>query len=89
MASSDAGEMTMADGEEVDHSQMGHAQMSGMKPRGDLPALIADENGYATFDIMKMDLTLDEIRGRSIMFHAGPDGDDGSSGPKVACAVIS
>lgn len=80
--------MAMADGDEMDHSQMGDAQMAGMKPRGDLPALIADADGEAAFDIMKMDLTLDEIRGRSIMFHAGPDGDDGSSGPKVACAVI-
>ncbi len=80
--------MVMADGTVMDHSQMSAEDMAGMKPRGDLPALVADADGNASFDIMKMDLTLDEIRGRSIMFHAGPDGDDGSSGPKVACAVL-
>ena len=62
-----------------------HMQM--MKPKGDLPPLPIGENGKATDSVFGANLTLEELRGRSLMIHRGPDV-DGTSGPKIACAII-
>ncbi|CAA0347577.1 putative Superoxide dismutase [Alteromonas alvinellae] len=62
-----------------------HIQM--MKPKGDLPPLLIGESGSASDSVFGANLTLEELRGRSLMIHKGPDV-DGTSGPKIACAVI-
>lgn len=61
--------------------------MAMMKPKGDLPTLVIPANGEEVPLVMGMELTLDELRGRSMMIHDGPDV-DGVSGPKIACVVI-
>ncbi|MEM7423019.1 MAG: superoxide dismutase family protein, partial [Pseudomonadota bacterium] len=58
-----------------------------MPPRGDLPPFVFDADGTSATMVMSDALTLDEIRGRSIMLHLGED-KDGKSGPKVACGII-
>ncbi|MDF2177045.1 superoxide dismutase family protein [Aliiglaciecola sp. CAU 1673] len=65
-----------------------HAKhMANMKPRGDLPPLETKSDGTSNASVMGAGLTLAELRGRSLMIHHGPD-EDGSSGPKIACAII-
>lgn len=65
-----------------------HAQhMKMMKPKGDLPPLSINENGKVLTPVEGKDLTISELRGRSLMIHRGPD-NDGKSGPKIACMVI-
>jgi Cu-Zn family superoxide dismutase len=39
--------------------------------RGDLPALVVDSRGDATEAVTAPHLTVEQIRGRSIMIHAG------------------
>ena len=75
-------------GMKMDMSDPMHAEhMKNMKPKGDLPPLETDKNGISTARVVGSKLTLAELRGRSLMIHRGPD-IDGTSGPKVACAVI-
>ena len=61
--------------------------MAMMKPKGDLPSLIVPPEGESVPSVLGKGLTLDELRGRSLMIHDGPDV-DGVSGPKIACVVI-
>jgi Cu-Zn family superoxide dismutase len=73
----------------------GHGQMA-MAMRGDLPELMATPDGSVTRPVVKKDLTLAELHGRSLMIHviheygeqppdpAKPKG----GGARVACAVI-
>jgi superoxide dismutase, Cu-Zn family len=70
----------------------GHGQMA-MAMRGDLPELTATPDGRMTKAVVKKDLTLAELHGRSVMIHeygeqppdpAKPKG----GGARVACAVI-
>lgn len=62
--------------------------------RGDLPALAVDNRGDATQPITAPHLTVAEIRGRSIMIHAGGDNYSdtplplGGGGARIACGVI-
>ncbi|MDM7862274.1 superoxide dismutase family protein [Alteromonas sp. ASW11-36] len=81
----------MMDMESMDMGNMSHEEhmmhMQMMKPKGDLPPLPVDESGSATDVVIGPNLTIDELRGRSLIIHQGPDV-DGQSGPKVACAVI-
>lgn len=79
----DMGEMDMSNMSMEEH--MKHMQM--MKPKGDLPPLPIGANGQATEAVFGANLTIDELRGRTLMIHQGPD-IDGESGPKIACAVI-
>lgn len=75
------------------HDRMaGHDQMA-MAMRGDLPELVAAADGSMTRPVVKNDLTLAELHGRSVMIHeygeqpsdpAQPTG----GGARVACAVI-
>ena len=82
-------DMTMMGG--MDMSSMTPEQhrmhMAMMKPKGDLPPLEVDENGRVVAPVIGKGLILNELRGRSLMIHRGPDV-DGVSGPKYACVVI-
>ncbi|PQJ58476.1 superoxide dismutase family protein [Photobacterium angustum] len=62
--------------------------------KGDLPALFVSANGLATNPVLAPRLTLEELKGRSIMIHAGGDNHSdmpkalGGGGSRVACGVI-
>lgn len=62
---------------------------------GDLPALYVDAEGHATNPVLAPRLkSLDEIKGRSLMIHAGGDNHSdhpaalGGGGARMACGVI-
>lgn len=74
-----------------DHSAHDHSGME--KPAGDLPELVADEDGVARQPVEVKTLSLDQIFGRSIMIHAhGETPDDPQKakggGNRIACGVI-
>ena len=62
--------------------------------RGDLPVLVVDSRGDANKAVTAPHLTVEEIRGRSIMIHAGGDNYSdtpaplGGGGARIACGVI-
>ena len=62
--------------------------------RGDLPVLVVDSRGDATKPVIAPHLTVAEIRGHSIMIHAGGDNYSdtpaplGGGGARIACGVI-
>lgn len=62
---------------------------------GDLPAIYVDDDGKARLPVLAPRLKLEQVRGRSLMLHAGGDNyaDDplplGGGGPRLACGVIS
>jgi superoxide dismutase, Cu-Zn family len=62
--------------------------------RGDLPVLVVDSRGDATEAVTAPHLTVQQIRGRSIMIHAGGDNYSdtpaplGGGGARIACGVI-
>ena len=62
--------------------------------KGDLPLIMADKNGRAEIDFYQKNLTLDEIKNRSIMIHAGGDNYQdqplplGGGGARIGCGVI-
>ena len=62
--------------------------------RGDLPVLVVDDRGDATQPVTAPHLTVAEIRGRSIMIHAGGDNYSdiplplGGGGARIACGII-
>ncbi|MGA2410636.1 MAG: superoxide dismutase [Cu-Zn] SodC [Candidatus Binataceae bacterium] len=62
--------------------------------RGDLPVLVVDSRGDATEVVTAPHLTVREIRGRSVMIHAGGDNYSdtpkplGGGGARIACGVI-
>jgi tetratricopeptide (TPR) repeat protein len=95
MAGSDHGAMHggMAEADVMRAAMPGHATAddggAGMAelPRGDLPPLEFDAEGRSQSTVLAPQLALDEIRGRSLMIHLGPD-EEGRSGPKIACAVL-
>lgn len=61
---------------------------------GDLPALFVAEDGTADYPVLAPRLTLDDVKGRSLMVHAGGDNHAdhpkplGGGGARVACGVI-
>ena len=61
---------------------------------GDLPALYVDANGSAMQPVLAPRLTLKDLRGRSLMVHAGGDNHAdhpvvlGGGGARVSCGVI-
>lgn len=64
------------------------------RPRGDLPAIHTGPDGETRFRLLTFRLRLDELIGRSIMFHAfseAPEDPDlpRGGGPKIACGVIA
>ena len=62
--------------------------------RGDLPVLVVDSQGNATTAVTAPHLSVEQIRGRSIMIHAGGDNYSdspkplGGGGARIACGVI-
>ena len=56
-------------------------------PRGDLVPATVNDDGRMDVVINAGWLTLDEVRGRSLMIHDGM-GPDGGGGPKFACVLI-
>jgi Cu-Zn family superoxide dismutase len=76
----------MADGTMMQMMADG-TMMPMMAPRGDLAPFVFDADQRSTTRVMAAQLSLDEIRGRSLLIHLGPDM-DGKSGSKIACAII-
>lgn len=74
------------------HQRHGHPWNSGHL--GDIPALYVNEDGTATSPVLAPRLRMDDLKGRSLVIHAGGDNysDDpaplGGGGPRVACGVI-
>jgi Cu-Zn family superoxide dismutase len=62
--------------------------------RGDLPVLVVDSHGDANTSVTAPHLTVTEIRGRSVMIHAGGDNYSdtplplGGGGARIACGAI-
>lgn len=61
---------------------------------GDLPALYVDQDGNATLPLLAPRLKISDLKGRSLMIHAGGDNYSdqpkklGGGGSRVACGVI-
>ena len=61
---------------------------------GDLPVLYADQDGNATLPVLAPRLKTSDLKGRSLMIHAGGDNYSdkprklGGGGARVACGVI-
>ena len=77
------------------HTNRHLGPLSTVGHRGDLPALVVDSRGDATEAVTAPHLTAAEIRGRSIMLHAGGDNYSdspaplGGGGARIACGVIN
>lgn len=62
---------------------------------GDLPALMVDADGRATYPVLAPRLKLKDIQNRALMIHAGADNHAdhpaplGGGGGRIACGVIS
>ena len=71
-----------------------HLGPHGDGHKGDLPALQVDAGGNATTAIVAPHLKLADVKGRSIMIHAGGDNYSdlpsplGGGGARIACGVI-
>lgn len=76
------------------HSKKHLGPLSTAGHRGDLPALVVDSKGDATAAVTAPHLTVAQIRGRSVMIHAGGDNYSdtplplGGGGARIACGVI-
>jgi Cu-Zn family superoxide dismutase len=82
-------------GAHLDPSHAGHHDTPwGDGHLGDLPALFADADGKASDPVLAPRLKLADVRGRSLMVHAGGDNYSdqpaplGGGGARVACGVI-
>jgi Cu-Zn family superoxide dismutase len=71
-----------------------HAAPWGDGHLGDLPALYVDASGNAANPVLAPRLKMADLKGRSLMIHAGGDNHAdhpaplGGGGPRVACGVI-
>jgi Cu-Zn family superoxide dismutase len=71
-----------------------HLGPHGEGHKGDLPALTVDASGKATKAVVAPHLTVAEVKGRSIMIHAGGDNYSdqpaplGGGGGRIACGVV-
>ena len=76
------------------HTKKHLGPLSTAGHRGDLPVLVVDSRGDATQAVTAPHLTVEQIRGRSIMIHAGGDNYSdtpallGGGGARIACGVI-
>ncbi|SRR5579883_3035703 len=61
---------------------------------GDMPVLVVDQNGTATLPVLAPRFTLSDIKGHSLIIHAGGDNYSdqpeklGGGGARIACGVI-
>lgn len=81
----------LAAGGHYDPTGTGHSH--GHAPAGDLPQLDVGSDGRATKPIEITSLTLEQLRGRALMVHQGPEepsdpGQPKGGGPRVACGVV-
>ena len=70
-----------------------HAGPDGDGHKGDLPVLMVDEKGFARSPVEARRLKLSEVKGRSLMIHAGGDNYSdnppmGGGGARIACGVV-
>jgi superoxide dismutase, Cu-Zn family len=71
-----------------------HAGPYGNGHLGDLPALTVDANGNANHPVLAPRLKLSDLKGRSLMIHAGGDNYSdnpeklGGGGARAACGVV-
>ncbi|WP_025820904.1 superoxide dismutase family protein [Shewanella marina] len=62
--------------------------------KGDLPALYVNQHGMADNPVLSPRLTIDELKGRSLMIHVGGDNHSdhpmalGGGGARMVCGVI-
>jgi superoxide dismutase, Cu-Zn family len=84
----------MAVGGHYDPANTGkHLGPYGEGRRGDMPVLTVDANGNATKAVVVPHLTVADVKGRSIMIHAGGDNYSdqpaplGGGGARIACGV--
>ena len=81
------------------HYDPGHTKkhlgpLSTAGHRGDLPVLLVDSRGDANEAVTALHLTVEQIRGRSIMIHAGGDNYSdspaplGGGGARIGCGLI-
>jgi superoxide dismutase, Cu-Zn family len=76
------------------HTKKHLGPLSTAGHRGDLPVLVVDSRGDATGTANAPHLSVEQIRGRSIMIHAGGDNYSdapaplGGGGARIACGVI-
>ncbi|MGI9276115.1 MAG: superoxide dismutase [Cu-Zn] SodC [Endozoicomonas sp.] len=84
----------MAAGGHYDPEHTGrHEGPEGRGHLGDLPVLVVDEKGFATTPVVAKRLKMSDLKGRSLMIHAGGDNytDNppmGGGGARIACGVI-
>jgi superoxide dismutase, Cu-Zn family len=75
-------------------SSASHQGPEGQGHHGDLPALLVDDAGVAGQPLVAPRLKLADVRGRSLMIHAGGDNYSdqpkplGGGGARIACGVI-
>lgn len=71
-----------------------HAAPWGDGHLGDLPALLVDADGRATYPVLAPRLKLKDVKNRSLMVHLGGDNHTdrpaplGGGGARIACGVI-
>jgi superoxide dismutase, Cu-Zn family len=76
------------------HTKKHLGPLSTAGHRGDLPVLVVDEHCDAVQPVTAPHLTVAQIRGRSIMIHAGGDNFSdsplplGGGGARIACGII-
>ena len=85
----------MAAGGHYDPANTGkHLGPLGEGHKGDMPVLIVDASGKATKGMVAPHLTVADVKGRSIMIHAGGDNYSdqpaplGGGGARIACGVV-
>ncbi len=76
------------------HTKKHLGPLSTAGHRGDLQVLVVDSRGDATGTVTAQHLSVEQIRGRSIMIHSGGDNYSdapsplGGGGARIACGVI-
>jgi Cu-Zn family superoxide dismutase len=85
----------LAAGGHYDPSGTGrHEGPYGQGHLGDLPPLYVDHDGHATLPVLAPRIKVSDLKGRSLMIHAGGDNYSdspqklGGGGARVACGVI-
>jgi superoxide dismutase, Cu-Zn family len=72
-----------------------HGPAWGTGHRGDLPAVYVDGSGNASQPVLSPRLKMNELKGKSLMLHAGGDNHSdhpekaGGGGARMVCGVIS
>ncbi|MBC7964087.1 MAG: superoxide dismutase family protein [Steroidobacteraceae bacterium] len=86
----------LAAGGHYDPAKTGkHEGPYGAGHLGDLPAIFVTQEGTATYPLLAPRLKLSDLKGRSLMIHAGGDNHSdhpqklGGGGARVACGVIA